>query len=106
MMNVTVKDMQATAAIALLLMGTVTQPVFGQAGTTVAPVSPAQAQPPTTPAAAPTDPTRPAGQASAGADQSLPNTPQPKPTEPFDLRPSGKDYTHLKSWFPNPIKPF
>lgn len=97
--------MQATAAIALLLMGTVTQPVFAQAGTTVAPASPAQAQPPAIPAAQ-TDPTRPAAQGAAGADQSLPNTPQPKPTEPFDLRPSGKDYTHLKSFFPNPVKPY
>lgn len=100
----TVKDMQATAAIALLLMTTVTQPLLAQAGTTAAPQPPAQPVP--TPASAPTDPTRPATQAAPGADQALPNIPAPKLTEPFDLRRSGKDYTHLKSFFPDPIKPF
>jgi outer membrane protein len=106
-MNVTLKDMQATAAIALLLMGTVKQPVFAQAGTAAPPVTPpTQEQRVSTPASGPTDPTRPAAQGATGADQNLPANPEPKPTEPLYLRDSGKDYTHLKSFFPNPIKPY
>ena len=105
-MNVTVKDMQATAAIALLLMSTIAQPVFAQAGN-APPPPPPQNQPTPTPASAPTNPTQsPMGSAPSGADQNLPTTPEPKLTEPLYLRDTGKDYTHLKSFFPNPIKPY
>ena len=105
-MNVTLKDMQATAAIALLLMSTVTQPMFAQAGTTAPAPPPAQVQPAPTPASGPTDPTRGTSQNATGADQNLPSTPEPKLTEPLYLRSTGKDYTHLKSFFPNPLKPY
>lgn len=102
----TVKDMQATAAIALLLMSTIAQPVFAQAGN-APPPPPPQNQPTPTPASAPTNPTQsPMGSAPSGADQNLPTTPEPKLTEPLYLRDTGKDYTHLKSFFPNPIKPY
>ena len=70
--------MQATAAIALLLMS-----VMGQTG--VAQTSPAQ---PVT-----------------GADQSnLPSTPAPKLTEPLYLRDTQTDYTHLHGFFPDPLR--
>jgi outer membrane protein len=87
--------MQATAAIALLLMSGTTQPGAAQTGT---------AQ---TALAQQTDPTKPVAQPPAGADQnSLPPAPAPKLTEPLYLRDTGKDYTHLKPMFKNPIAPY
>ena len=107
-MNVRVKHIQAVAAVALVLTNAAAQSVFAQAGnapaTQAAP--PQTSAPQATPASSSTDPTRAAAQTTAGADQSLPNTPQPKLTEPLYLRSTGKDYTHLKSLFPNPIKPY
>jgi outer membrane protein len=71
--------MQATAAIALLLMSGMTQPGLAQA----------------------------AAQTTTGAGQStLPTTPAPKLTEPLYLRDTGKDYTRLKPLLGNPIKPY
>jgi outer membrane protein TolC len=79
--------MQAMAAIALLLMGTVAQPGLAQAQQT--------------------DPTKATTQPATGADQnSLPPNPAPKLTEPLYLRDTPKDYTHLKPMFKNPIKPY
>jgi len=84
--------MQATAAIALLLMGGITQPAMAQAGAA---------------AVQQTSPTRPATQPVTGADQiNLPATPAPKLTEPLYLRDTGKDYTHLHGLYPNPINIF
>ncbi len=83
--------MQATAAIALLLMSGSIQPAMGQAGN-----SGGTAQ---------TNPTAPATQPVTGADQNiLPATPAPKLTEPLYLRDTGKDYTHLHGMLPNPLK--
>jgi outer membrane protein TolC len=87
--------MQATAAIALLLISGMTQPGV------------AQAQAGQTVAAQQVDPTKPAAQTATGADQSnLPTAPPPKLTEPLYLRDTGKDYTHLHPMFKNPIKPY
>ena len=87
--------MQATAAIALLLMSGTARPGVAQAGAGQAAV------------AQQVDPARPVAQAATGADQnSLPTAPPPKLTEPLYLRDTGKDYTHLHSMFKNPIKPY
>ncbi|HEY4380677.1 MAG TPA: TolC family protein [Acidobacteriaceae bacterium] len=81
------RDLQATAAIALLLMGVNTQPVLAQG------------------AAQQTNPTAPTTQPATGADQNnLPPTPTPKLTEPLYLRDTGTDYTRQHSTFPNPLK--
>jgi len=78
--------MQATAAIALLLMNVTMQSALAQAG-----VAPAGAAPQTT--------AQPAAEASQG---NLP--PAPKLTEPLYLRDTAKDYTRLHPLFPNPLK--
>ena len=54
--------------------------------------------------AAQTSPTQPTTQPITGVDQNmLPATPAPKLTEPLYLRDTEKDYTHLHSFFPNPL---
>src|SRR5580698_656579 len=78
--------MQATAAIALLLMSVSTQPAPAQA--TTAPVEQTQVG---------------TGQAAA-TQATLPATPAPKLTEPLYLRDTTKDYTHLHGFLPNPLK--
>jgi outer membrane protein len=89
---VRLRDLQATAAIVLLLMSGSTQPALAQAA--AAPSAPAQQ----------TNPTAPAPQAPTGADQSnLPPVPQPKLTEPLYLRDTSRDYTHLHGLLPNPF---
>jgi outer membrane protein len=53
-------------------------------------------------------PTAPAQAATVQNDTTgtpgLPQAPQPKPTEPLFLRPTSKDYSKGKDWFPNPLK--
>ena len=90
------KDMQATAAIVLLMSGLL-QPAFGQ-----------QAPPPppagTSVPGQQTSPTQPTTQAPTGQDQSnVPPTPQPKFTEPLYLRDTEHDYTHPHGFYPNPL---
>ena len=81
--------MQATAAIALLLMSVNIQPASAQAG-----VAPSGATPQSSSSSA---------QPAAGMTQSnLP--PAPKLTEPLYLRDTAKDYTRLHPMFPNPLK--
>ena len=93
--------MQATAAMALLLVSGTMQPAMAQAG-----ASPAAAVQQTGPVQQ-TSPTQPTTQPVTGADQSnLPSVPAPKLTEPMYLRDTGIDYTHLHSPFPNPIRLF
>ncbi len=83
--------MQATAAIALLLMSVNIQPALAQAG-----VAPSGAAPQSSSSSA---------QSAAGMTQSnLP--PAPKLTEPLYLRDTAKDYTRLHPMFPNPLKPY
>jgi outer membrane protein TolC len=82
-MSVRLKDLQATAAIALLVVSGNVQMAGAQA-TGAAPSSSV-----TTPA--------------AGA---LPPTPAVKWTEPLYLRDTGRDYTRLKPMFPNPMGPY
>ena len=77
---VRLRDMQAAASIALLLMSVSTQPGMAQQ----------------------TNPTAPA-QTSSSVDTSAP-LPQPKPTE--HLRDTNVDYTQPKSHFWNPIAPY
>ncbi len=87
-MHVRLRDMQATAAIALLLMSLTVQPALAQAGT-----------------AAPPQTSSSSAQTAAGAQQeALP--PAPKLTQPLYLRDTGTDYTHLHPIFPNPLKPY
>jgi outer membrane protein TolC len=87
--QVRIKDMQATAAIALLLMSVNIQPALAQAG-----VAPSGAAPQSSSSSA---------QPAAGMTQSnLP--PAPKLTEPLYLRDTAKDYTRLHPMFPNPLK--
>jgi outer membrane protein TolC len=87
-MSVRLKDLQATAAIALLLVSGNVQMAGAQAQTT------------------------PAAQAGTGQSSStaaagnLPATPAPKLTEPLYLRDTGRDYTHLKPMFPNLFGPY
>jgi outer membrane protein TolC len=89
MNQVRIKDMQATAAIVLLLMSVNIQPALAQAG-----VAPAGAAPQTTSSSA---------QPAAAVTQSnLP--PNPKLTEPLYLRDTGTDFTHLHPMLPNPLK--
>ena len=76
----------------LLMMSGSLQPAFGQAATT--PTGTPQQTSPTQPTTAP----------ATGADQNnLPPTPQPNLTQPLYLRDTGRDYTHLHSFFPNPL---
>jgi outer membrane protein TolC len=96
-MNVRLRDLQAMAAIALLLMSGNAQPAMAQLA---APSNGANQ-----PAAAPqTSATQPATQPMTSADQNLPPTPAPKLTEPLFLRDTAKDYTHLHGILPNPLK--
>jgi outer membrane protein TolC len=46
----------------------------------------------------------PVAMTATGADQSLPVTPAPKLTEPLYLRDTGKDFSRLHPFFPNPLK--
>jgi len=90
-MNVRMRNMQATAAIALLWMsgsiamagGQVAQPTASAQGSSTA--TPAAGNPPPAPA----------------ASNQLPAV---KLTEPLYLRDTGKDYTHPHPFFPNPLR--
>ena len=98
--NVRLRDMQATAAIGLLLMSEFAQPGLAQA--TAAPAGATQQT-----GATQAGPTTPAVQTPTGADQNnLPQEPEPKLTEPLYLRDTGTDYTHLHPMFKNPIRPY
>jgi outer membrane protein TolC len=90
--NVRLRDLQATAAIALLLVSGNMQMAGAQVAQTT---SVAQSSSSATPGAGnlPTAPT---------SNQ----PPAPKLTEPLYLRDTGRDYTHLHPFFPNPIQPF
>ncbi len=115
----TIRELQAAASSALLVMSLTTQPMLaqatGQAGTVpqqpgttpqtgAGPqqVSPTQA--PTQPSPAPGT-TAPVENAETGR-VGLPQTPEPKATEPFGLRDTAVDYTQPKSHFRNPIAPY
>jgi outer membrane protein TolC len=90
MNQVRIKDMQATAAIALLLMSVNMQPALAQAAGT--PTGATQQTSSSVTVAQPT------------AEGNLP--PAPKLTEPLYLRDTVKDYTRLHPMFPNPLKPY
>jgi outer membrane protein len=85
--NVRLRDLQAAASIALLLMGVCTQPGLAQQA---APAAPVKATPGST----------------VAVQSPLPSEPAPKLTDPLYLRDTGVDYTHLKPMFKNPIKPY
>jgi outer membrane protein len=85
---VRLKDMQAAASIALLLMSVSTQPGMAQQTNPTAPAPPQAIANNTT-----------------GQD-GLPQAPAPKYTEPLFLRGTGRDYTKPKSHLWNPIKPY
>ncbi|HUD22947.1 MAG TPA: TolC family protein [Acidobacteriaceae bacterium] len=87
-MSVRLKDLQAMAAIVLLLASGNLQMAGAQA---------AQSS-----LSAPVSGNLPA--APAAGNQ--PSEAAPKLTEPLYLRDTGKDYTHLKPMFPNPFKPY
>ena len=114
----TIRELQATASSALLVMSLTTQPmlaqVTGQAGT----VPQQQGTTPQTGAGpqqvSPTAPTQPQPSQTQGPPVEnaetgrvgLPDTPEPKATEPFALRDTTMDYTQPKSHFFNPIAPY
>ncbi len=77
-MKVRLRDLQATAAIALLVVSGNIQTAGAQAATAT-----------------------PAAQTAAG---NLPPAPAPKLTGPLYLRDTGRDYTHQHPFFPNPLK--
>jgi outer membrane protein TolC len=83
MMKVRVRDLQATAAIALLMVSGNIQTAGAQAATATAAVGNLPAAP-------------------AASNQA----PEVKLTEPLYLRDTGRDYTRLKPMFPNPIGPY
>ena len=91
---VRLRDMQAAASIALLLMSVSTQPGMAQ-----------QTTPQTQ-----TNPTAPAPPQGVVSDTTgtpgLPQAPAPKLTEPLYLRDTSVDYTQPKSHFWNPIAPY
>jgi len=89
-MSERLKDLQATAAIALLLVSGNMQMAGAQVGQTNQTTSSSTS---TLPAAG-VLPTAPGSEVA------------PKLTEPLYLRDTGRDYTHLNSMFPNPFKPF
>lgn len=100
------KDLQAAACAALVLMSGA-QPSLAQQPATSAPVAqqPAGAQVPTPQTQV--NPTAPAGQQPVQNDTTgtpgLPQAPQPKPTEPFDLRSTGTDYSEAHRLFKSPL---
>jgi outer membrane protein len=85
---VRLRDMQAAASIALLLMSVVTQPGMAQQTSPTAPAPPQAIANDTT------------------GQNGLPQAPAPKYTEPLFLRDTGRDYTKPKSHLWNPIKPY
>src|SRR5882672_4149171 len=100
---VRLRDMQAAASIALLLMSGWTQPGMAQQQTN--PQTNPTTQPP-----AQTNPTAPAPPQAVQSDTTgqagLPQAPAPKLTEPLYLRDSAIDYTKPKSHLWNPIAPY
>ena len=86
-MKVRLRDLQATAAIALLIVSGNIQTAGAQAATA-------------TPGAQTA-----AGTSSSTAGPAAGNLPAaPKWTEPLYLRDTGRDYTHQHPFFPNPLK--
>jgi outer membrane protein len=85
---VRLRDLQAAASIALLLMGVSTQPIQAQQTNPTAPTPP-----------------QPVANDTTG-QPGLPQAPQPKLTEPLYLRDTGVDYTKPHGWFKNPIAPY
>src|SRR5271156_7139691 len=95
--NVRLKDLQATAAVCLVLVsGITTTPGFAQQQT----ASTQTVSNPTT--AAPPAPI----QNDTTGDPALPQAPTPKLTQPLFLRDTGKDYGRPKSHFWNPLAPY
>jgi outer membrane protein len=94
-MSMKLKDLQATAAIALLLVNGNMQMAGAQVAQTA---SVAQSSSSATPAAGTLLP--------APSGNSQPVEAAPKLTEPLYLRDTGRDYTHLKPMFPRPLQPY
>ncbi len=95
---VRLKDLQAAASVALLLMSAGTQNGIAQQPT---PPIPNQTAPSATQPAAPL-----AVQNDTTGQPGLPQAPPPKLTEPLYLRGTDVDYTKPKSHFWNPIAPY
>jgi outer membrane protein len=93
---VRLKDMQAAASIALLLMSVWTQPAMAQQTSPAAQTTPSATKP-APPQAVQNDTTGQAG---------LPQAPPPKLTEPLYLRDTSTDYTKPKSHLWNPLAPY
>ena len=92
---VRLKDLQAAASIALLLMSVTTQPGMAQQTTSPAPQT------------SPTAPAPPQAIVNDTTGQNgLPQAPAPKYTEPLFLRDTAHDYTKPKSHLWNPIAPY
>jgi len=115
---VRLRDLQAAACVALMLCTAAAQtpgPQGASPANQQAPASapqgqtPAQTAPQTAPATGQNgvSPTAPAAAQAIQNDTTgtpgLPQAPEPKLTEPLYLRPTSKDYTHGKPFFPNPF---
>jgi outer membrane protein len=85
---VRLRDMQAAASIAMLLMSAITQPGMAQQTSPTAPAPPQAVTNDTT------------------GQPGLPQAPAPKPTEPLFLRGTAGDYSKPKSHLWNPIAPY
>ena len=92
------KDLQAAASVALLLMS-----AGQQSGLAQQPVPPTPNQ--TTPSATQPAPPQPVQNDTTG-QPGLPQAPAPKPTEPLYMRGTGVDYSKPKSHIWNPIAPY
>ncbi|HWZ52577.1 MAG TPA: TolC family protein [Granulicella sp.] len=97
------RDLQATAAVCLVLMSGGAQPGFAQQGV-------GQTPPQTLSAQTGSNPTAPAAPAPVQNDTTgtagLPQAPAPKLTEPLYLRDTGKNYGRPKTHFWNPLSPY
>ncbi len=99
-MSLTTQPMlaQATGQAGTVPQQQGTSPQTGAGPQQVSPTAPTQVKP----VQAPQEPTENAETGRTG----LPQTPEPKATEPFGLRDTAKDYTQPKSHFRNPIAPY
>jgi outer membrane protein len=96
MWTVRLRHWQASACVAMTLMTAVTSPMVAQQSST-------RAQQPAT--QSPTAPAPPQQvQNDTTGTPGLPQAPEPKLTEPFDMRPNNRDYTKAHPFLPNPLR--
>jgi outer membrane protein len=100
MWTVRLRHWQASACVAVTMMSALTQGVAQAQGTPAQQSAGATSQTQVSPTAAVAPQ---AVQNDTTGTPGLPQAPAPKLTEPFDLRPTPKDYTSANRFFPNPL---